>query len=213
MYQSKDELVRSYEKSFKQFGDSAEGANMQLVEQQYRFSQAFKILSWFLESSPQKEISVLDVGCGLGHLYDYLAKKLDIKVNYTGIEIVEEYAIHAKKERKLDVFVHDLLESNLDTSYDYVFGLAILSRKTRENHLEHMIDRMAYHAKKGVIFDCNSTLNYIGSFEKYEPNEVMRLCSVISKKFILSHDPTIKNMYIGLDTTNAGWRIGQGGAK
>jgi len=213
MYQSKDELLESYKKSFEQFGDSAEGANMQLVEQQYRFSQAFKVLSWFLDSSPQEEISVLDVGCGLAHLYDYLEERLDIKIHYTGIEVVEEYVTHIKANKDLNVFTHDLLESNLDESYDYVFGLAILSRRTRDNHLEHMIDRMAYHAKKGVIFDCNSTLNYIGAFEKYDPNDVMKICSVISKKFILSHDPTIKNMYVGLDTSTSNWRIGQGGAK
>lgn len=213
MFQDKDDLIKSYRNSFSSHGPTPEGQNMHKEEQQYRFSKALKILRLFLEDYPKEEITVLDVGCGLCDFYDYLTEHLDVRIKYTGIDIVDDYVQYASSNKSVRVKTHDLLEGNLPESFDFVVGLAIFSRRTRENYLETMIDRMAYHSKCGVIFDCNSSINYIGSFEKYEPQHVISLCSVISKKFYLFHDPKIKNMFFGLDTSNSNWRIGQGGAK
>lgn len=213
MFQTKDDLIKSYKKSFSTFGATPEGQNMHTEEQQYRFDRALKILQMLLADHPKDEISILDVGCGVCDFYYYIKNNSDINLKYTGIDIVDEYVKHASENEKFTVKVHDLLVGNLAESYDFVVGLAIFSRKTREDYFEVMLDRMAYHAKCGVIFDCNSSKNYIGAFEKYDPQYVIDLCSVISKRFVMFHDPKIKNMFFGLDTFNSNWRIGQGGAK
>ncbi|MBQ2294299.1 MAG: class I SAM-dependent methyltransferase [Spirochaetales bacterium] len=41
--------------------------------------------------------SVLDVGCGLGNLYDYL-KKQDYNFKYTGVDILPEMIFRAKEK-------------------------------------------------------------------------------------------------------------------
>lgn len=213
MFQTKEELIKSYQLSYKLYGTTPEGVNMQKEEQRYRFEVAAKLLSTMCAEHGLSDISLLDVGCGFCDFLDYLNAHTNLKIQYTGIDIVPEYIDFHRQANSLSykVLLHDILEKNLPTSYDFVVGLAILSRKTVENHLERMIDRMAYHANYGVIFDCNSSLNYIGNFEKYSPAEVISLISIITRKFSLIHDPKIKNMFFGLDVANSNWRIGQGG--
>ncbi len=41
---------------------------------------------------------ILDVGCGLGNLYEYISQK-GIKVKYTGVDILEKMVYSAKKKR------------------------------------------------------------------------------------------------------------------
>jgi 2-polyprenyl-3-methyl-5-hydroxy-6-metoxy-1,4-benzoquinol methylase len=211
VFQTKEELIKSYQSSYELHGVTPEGVNMQEAEQSYRFLIATKLLLSMCEERGLTEISLLDVGCGFCDLLKYLEVNTKLKIRYTGVDVVPEYIKFYKDNQGHEVLLHDILEQNLNTSYDFVVGLAILSRKTVENHLERMIDRMAYHANYGVIFDCNSSLNYIGNFEKYSPAEVINLVSVISKKFSLTHDPKIKNMFFGIDVTNSAWRIGKGG--
>lgn len=213
MFQTKEDLIKSYRSSFRKHGANSDGMNMQEAEQLYRFKMATRVLVDMCEESNLTEISLLDVGCGLCNFHDYLKANTNLSINYTGIDIVEDYVNFCKKSTDHNILLHDLLEQNLPSSYDFVVGLAILSRKTVENHLERMIDRMAYHANYGVIFDCNSTLSYIGNFEKYSPAEVISLISVITRKFVLIHDPTIKNMVFGMNVKDSGWRIGKGGVE
>tara|TARA_X000000950_G_scaffold235328_1_gene285719 strand:+ start:7909 stop:8589 length:681 start_codon:yes stop_codon:yes gene_type:complete len=70
----------------------------------------------------QKNISVHDVGMGIGDLGDYI--KLNFETNnieYSGSEILPEYVVEARKKHpKSKFFLRDIAECPSTESYDYV---------------------------------------------------------------------------------------------
>ncbi|UCD85434.1 MAG: methyltransferase domain-containing protein, partial [Deltaproteobacteria bacterium] len=66
----------------------------------------YRILSQIDQFTPKKigrGTSLLDLGCGLGHLVDFLEKN-GMEVSYTGIDIIPEFIAAAKKRRPEDEF-------------------------------------------------------------------------------------------------------------
>ena len=110
---SREDLINLYRQSLESHGDSPAAVLWPKGRQDLRFEALTQ------EINPHKHVSILDFGCGLAHLKDYL-DKYGFNIDYTGVDIVPEFLELAKK-RQPDgnyVLVEDAL--SLSTRYDYV---------------------------------------------------------------------------------------------
>ncbi len=142
--------------------------------------------------------TILDVGSGLGHLYEFL---LPLKVVYTGIEVVPEFVKSAKERYPGANFIEgDFLTCDFNGKYDYVLcsGALNIEVVNYKDYLEAMIKRMFYLASWGLAFNLPSSYapekGKGSTFEegvkiKYSrPERIFSYCKRITPWVSLRHD-------------------------
>lgn len=90
--------------------------------------------------------TVLDVGCGFGHLLHYLPDK----VEYVGLDVSSDMLAHAKKLHPNVRFISgDVYDLSTVNQYDTVYALSLLIHlpSTFESLME-----LWQHARKAVVF-------------------------------------------------------------
>ena len=104
---------------------------------------------------------ILDVGCGFGHMLDYL-KAWGIKSHYTGIDICPEMIETAKKRHpEADFRLLNILTDSIEEKWDWVFSVGVFN-DTRNNkqwyeYVQAMIEKMFFLSTRGAAFDFLST--------------------------------------------------------
>ena len=161
---SRQKISRQYDELVKKHGFSmhalhAEGARYDQSHQDIKFQ--------FVLSQLDERDSLLDVGCGLGHLAEY-CRGGGWKGRYTGIDISKGMVKAARKRLKTNDIHHmDILNDSYDWRHDVVASIATLQQKPPyENpavYLERMIARMFEICTKCVVFDVFSS-----KFAEYE---------------------------------------------
>lgn len=160
------------------------GVKWHSVESQFL---RFKILCEIAPDFWQK--SVLDVGCGLGHLVDYLIEQ-DFTGVYKGIDILPRMIELAQQRYPNKDFEVNVIEE-LEQTYDYVVASGVFAFANWEI-LKELIVAMNQRACRGVAFNCLSGL--IAPTQKEEglfyplPTEVLEFCRQITPKVSLRHD-------------------------
>jgi cyclopropane fatty-acyl-phospholipid synthase-like methyltransferase len=116
---------------------------------------------------------LLDYGCGLGHLVDYMSKvKLD--VDYTGIDINENY---------IDIASRIFINSNFrigdiegeTTNYDWIVASGVFTYGITKEEIFSKIDKCMSLIKKGFSFNfLLPTENFIAwGFNTFNPLEIL----------------------------------------
>ena len=144
---------------------------------------------------------ILDVGCGLGHLVDYLITQ-NFQGTYKGLDLVGEMVLNAQKRHPSYHFeVNDidsipLLKSPLppfckggEVMYDYVLASGIFAFSDWA-HTTKMIEALFQRAKKGVAFNCLSTLEAERDpyLSYYDPMQVFDFCKTITPEVTMRAD-------------------------
>lgn len=106
--------------------------------------------------------TLLDVGCGLGHLIGHLRAK-KIKINYLGIDMLPEMIQQAKTIYPNELFIQQSIFDKTipEESFDVVFASGIFNLNTQNQAklLREGIFAMADIAKEIVCFNLLSTLS------------------------------------------------------
>jgi len=152
----------------------------------------FKILS---EIANLYENRILDVGCGLGGLYEFLVKEYP-DISYTGTDININMIKGARERHPAVKFIHaDIVtqpEKIVKVNFDYVFlsGALNLSEDNREESIEKIVRAMYLLARKGVGINFLSTFsNYFTPGEYYSnPVKILELAFSITHNVVLRHD-------------------------
>lgn len=180
-----------YNKSLNSYPNDYRGVKWESVESQFI---RFKILC---EISPLLfTSSVLDVGCGLGHLIDYLISQ-HFKGNYKGIDLCNKMIDLAKKRHPQFNFEHNHIENISEKSADYVLASGLFAF-VDFTQFQHILQLLYSKAIKGVAFNCLSP--YIPESKKEPelfypgPSEVFNLCKNLTPYVTLRHD-YLKNDY------------------
>ena len=125
-------------------------------------------LGWTEETSQQmrfavlsgianlNETSILDLGCGYGHLKSYLDSKYR-NISYTGIDFMPEFIELAQKthgnESHTTFIAKDFSEGELPVA-DYILASGVFCyRSSDEKYYTNLISRMFGACKKGIGFN------------------------------------------------------------
>ena len=155
MTEREQQVVLSwYQPLFRANGDCAAGVGWNQTNQQRRF--AVLTSGFDLTSQP---VEVLDVGCGLAHLYDWLVLQ-NAQVRYRGIDVVPEYVQTAN--RRFGATICQVLDAETEDlpPCDYAVASGCFNvdlgdyGMRNEVLLKTVVTRMAQATRKGFAFDC-----------------------------------------------------------
>ena len=129
-----------------------------------------------LDIGVQEGDSILDLGCGLGHLSEHL-NKIGLKVNYTGID-TNKLAIEQAQQDKEVTFLHGTI-FELCGTYDWGLASGVFNVGFPKLEMLETISELLSKAKKGVAFnllshaDSNFDKDIPMLYETYIPNEIV----------------------------------------
>ncbi len=149
--------------------------------------------------SNKETVRILDFGCGLGGLKNYIDVHKLTHIEYEGLEISKAYAKAARKNHP-DVKIHclDILKDEIKFSeYDYIILNGIFTR--RENmtetqmleYLKNITMRLFPYAKQGIAFNIMSENVDWKNDKLFHPNNTTLtnlICEHLSGHFILRND-------------------------
>ena len=141
--------------------------------------------------------SVLDVGCGVGHLIDHF-NNIGLEVEYTGLD-TNRYAIEqAQKIYVNETFIHGTLDV-IDETYDWGLASGVFNYEFPKLEMLETVNQLVSKVDKGVAFNLlNGSKKYSSeSYEYYQPVEIFSalnrrgaLCSVV-QNYGIENDFTI----------------------
>ncbi len=129
-------IVEHYEECLKKFGDNHLGVdwpNRSDAEKRYKVMLDILI-------NEQQIVSVLDFGCGTGHLLEYVNKHQLPNIKYSGLDISSKYISLCKAKFPGNTFwCTDILgNSNEIPSFDYIIMNGVFTEK-RELSFDEML--------------------------------------------------------------------------
>ena len=154
---------------------------------QYRRFQALSEIATPLSGN------VLDVGCGTGALYEYLAKN-NAACSYHGVDINQNMVEEARDNYPAGNFdVADILSwQEPQPTYDWVFmsGAANLAQDGHGKFLLALINQMFACARVGVAFNLLSNrADFFSPGEVYcDPANILNHCLGLTSRATLRHD-------------------------
>lgn len=196
-YHQITECTESY---FDRFGDSALGMGWPNVpDAERRFEVMLNVVRPDLHVDSEAPIRILDLGCGAGHLYQYLQHADRRGFSYHGIDLSERF-IDAARQRhpEADFQCRDILRDGLDgRRFDYVIINGVFTSKCGMSFEEmwafvrQLIDAAFQHADMGIAF--NAMAKHV-DWEREDlfhlPLDVLAafLCQKLSRHFVIRND-------------------------
>jgi SAM-dependent methyltransferase len=188
-----NKIKKHYQDLFRKFGNKSE--SVQYTDKASHYKR-FEILSQI----DRQLNSIVDVGCGLAHLYDYLKTK-GFKGQYLGLDYVNEFIESCKRtyetEENCSFDQFDIIINDIPKNYDYVMLSGVFNNKFENNKefMEISINKMYEACNKGVAFNAMSTYVDYQDEELYysNPIEIFDFCKKnITNKVTLKHDYLVK---------------------
>src|SRR5437773_317615 len=82
-------IVEHYEACLEKFGDSHLGVDWPRLEDA---SLRYEIMLQIIKGEPKENVGILDFGCGLSHLYEYLKKRpRSGNIVYSGLDLSSKF--------------------------------------------------------------------------------------------------------------------------
>lgn len=151
---------------------------------------------------------LLDVGCGVGSLAEYIDKN-NINLYYIGIDIMPEMVERAKSKTyknispqfmTMDFFKKTDIKDDVD--YIYTSGIFNLNLGNNEAFLKEAIEAFLLAARKGVCFnllDISCKEKYGDKYYYYKKDDILLLTQDILKKLNLNYKIYIEDKYLQND--------------
>jgi ubiquinone/menaquinone biosynthesis C-methylase UbiE len=120
---SRKKIAEQYDKLVEKYGFDMrslyrQGARYNKVHQDFKFQ--------FVMDKLGEKDSLLDVGCGLGHLADYCSMR-GWKGSYTGLDLSKKMVDTTKKRLNMNnIFEKDILEDSYDYKHNIVASVSTL---------------------------------------------------------------------------------------
>ena len=185
-----DRIKYMYERSFQEHGDSPAS----LLTPKGRQRQRFRAIDAFV-SGPRR--SVLDYGCGLGYLYDYLVSA-GRDVAFTGVDIMPSF-IEACRAKFGAAASFDVIDPVLPLAgqYDVVFSSGVFNIRVDR---DDAVAKAYVHRKLKELFDVAGEVlvcDFLSSFVDYEQDDALHFsvgeiaqfaAQNLSRRMIIRHD-------------------------
>lgn len=189
------DMKEYFTQTFEQYGPNVQGVDWGGPNDEPKLRMRYdKMLSVIQNcyNKPEK-ITLLDVGCGYGGLYEY-AKSKGVEFDYTGIDICENMISYAKENNPYAVFIcDDFLKHQFDEKYSFVICNGILTEKLSASILDMdkyartIIHKMYSLCECGVAFNImTSQVDFTNNILYYKsPLEILAYCMTLTEKFVL----------------------------
>ncbi|NOH70225.1 class I SAM-dependent methyltransferase [Vibrio pectenicida] len=148
---------------------------------------------------------VLDLGCGLGELYDYLSKEKRLGF-YLGMDQHWSFLRQAKARigsTQCRFQYADISRARLP-KMDIIIASGSLNYRSRQpDYLEHMIARMYNAATEAVIFNLlnSQTFSQPKLLQPYHKEFVMEYCKTLTPNVVVIDDYSTNDFTIVLKKT------------
>ena len=142
--------------------------------------ERFRVIFSFIEDGS----SVLDFGCGLGHLNDFI-KEINYNIDYFGIDINPKYVMDAFQlypDKKF--FCCDIEE--IDDKFDYVIGSGVFNWIITIEDVVKKIESAHNLSKKGTIFNFLDKKFGLDQLNLYDAEDMKKRLSHIGEVEIIS---------------------------
>ena len=179
-----------YQDSFRQHGDSPSA----LMTPKGRNEMRFRALDQFAR---RPYAQLLDYGCGLGYLWDYLQKKA-AQVSYTGVDMLPEFVEACRKKHGGGARFELIdVQAPISGKYDVVFASGVFnlrsdtddgrSREYAFRRLEQLFNVC------GEVLVCDflsSNVDYTQpGGQHFSPAEIADFCMTkLTRRFVIRHD-------------------------
>ncbi len=183
------EIKRYYKKLYQNYGRKAEAVQHISYQEQCK---RFEVLNELL--TPRE--SVIDLGCGLGHMLEYLREN-GYEGSYLGLDFVPEFIESNKKNFKGDQSAQfklfDLNTNKIPMGYDHLMVCGVFNNIMEDNDkfMKKLLLKTYAAAEKAVSFNMMST--YVEFFDEnlyyFDPVYVFDFCKKeLSPLVVLKHD-------------------------
>lgn len=136
--------------------------------------------------------SILDVGCGVGDLWEHLVRR-EIVCDYLGVDISQEMVNRSQERFPSAHFeCHNILEWEPPHSFDYVAAIAIHNVKIRGGRelLEAMTRRQFQLCRVATYLSLltNRYQGFADHIQAWPPEEVLAMALSITPYVVIRHD-------------------------
>jgi SAM-dependent methyltransferase len=130
-------IVSHYENCLAQYGDNHLGVDWPKKEDA---ETRYRIMLEIIKPCADRDISLLDFGCGTSHLCEYILKRNIRGITYTGLDLSQKFIQLSKsKFPKNNYYCLDILDqSSWFPSFDYVVMNGVFTEK-RELSFDEML--------------------------------------------------------------------------
>lgn len=195
------DVVSHYSELFRKYGDSPQSVQLADRETQYR---RFEVLT---RQIPRNEsVSVLDVGCGLGHLNEFLIEH-GYDVDYHGTDVNPDFLNACKEKFPKSQFQQTDISSQIpDWQCDYIVlnGVFNNMREDPGRFLTQSLRHMYAATRKCMSFNFMSTYVDFADNELvyFHPESVFQFCKEeISPMVEMNHAYLVREGSIPFEVT------------
>ena len=119
----------------------------------------------------QEGDSILDLGCGLGHMVEHL-EKIGLNVHYTGIDTSKKSIQQAYQFREA-TYIHGTI-FDIQDRYDWGLASGVFNVEFPKSEMLETITELLSKTNKGVAFNLlSNTSNNSLTYENYIPEEIV----------------------------------------
>ena len=119
----------------------------------------------------QEGDSILDLGCGLGHMVEHL-EKIGLNVHYTGIDTSKRSIQQAYQFREA-TYIHGTI-FDIQDRYDWGLASGVFNVEFPKSEMLETITELLSKTNKGVAFNLlSNTSNNSLTYENYIPEEIV----------------------------------------
>ena len=186
-----DKIKKLYNENFQIFGDSPASLLTPKGRNDLRFRSIIPYVN-------RDNVSILDYGCGLGYLLEYLIKlKVNKNYTYTGYDILPNFINKCKTKFKNNTFKLISENEDFNEKFDIVFASGVFNIKSHHSECESKeyaftrIKKLFSITKE--VFICDFPSQYVdykqSEAQHFGVEELLCFCTdKLSRRFILRHD-------------------------
>lgn len=172
------DISKHIEECYKNHGDNCKGVDWPNEQDTWkRYQVMLELLAFDTHNKPGDKPSVLDFGCGLGHMYDYIQKN-EMDIAYSGLDISEVfYQKCCEKYPSVQFYRADLLEDNVPDipNHDYIIMNGVFTEKLGLS-FDEMLEYFKKLVKKAYRYcDCGMAFNVMSKDVDWEREDLFHL--------------------------------------
>tara|TARA_Y100000310_G_scaffold318799_1_gene373284 strand:+ start:178 stop:789 length:612 start_codon:yes stop_codon:yes gene_type:complete len=124
-----------------------------------------------LDIGVQEGDSILDLGCGLGHMVEHL-EKVGLNVRYTGID-TNKWSIQQAYQFREATYIYGTI-FDIQDRYDWGLASGVFNVEFPACEMVETVNELLSKANKGVAFNLlGKAVNNNMEYERYKPEEIV----------------------------------------